>query len=333
MSPLALDANLGPLPPAALARTVADLDPDALRRYPDRAPLEAALAARFGLSPARVVVTAGGDDAIDRTCRVRLGPGRELLRPEPSFEMLDRFASLAGGTTRTVPWPDGQFPLDAFLAAIGASTGVIAVVSPNNPTGAVATATDLRHLAVAAPTALVLLDHAYVEYAATDLTPAGLELPNVVVVRTLSKAWGLAGCRVGYALGSERVVAALRRAGAPYPVAAPSLALALARLSGGEAEVCAHVERVRQEREALVRRLTGLGLEPLPSEANFVLAECGPRFDRVLATLTAHGVMVRSFPGRPGLATALRISLPGAAAPFERLLDALGAAAGPGGRP
>jgi histidinol-phosphate aminotransferase len=333
MTRLALDANLGSLPPAALARAVVDLGPDALRSYPDTAPLEAALAARFGISPRRVLVTAGGDDAIDRLCRVGLGPGWEMVLPFPSFDMLDRCASLAGGSVRPIPWPEGRLPIEEFRAAIGPSTGVIAVVSPNNPTGLVATALDIRLLADAAPRALVLLDHAYVEYAATDLTPAALELPNVAVVRTLSKAWGLAGCRVGYALGSEGTIAALRRAGGPYPVAAPSLALALARLAGGDAEVCAHVERVRAERDTLVERLTSLGLAPRPSQANFVFVECGPRFDRVLAALTARGVLVRSFAGTRGLETALRISLPGSPSAFARLLDALDSAAGPGSGP
>jgi histidinol-phosphate aminotransferase len=333
MSRLALDANLGSQPPAALVRAVVDLGPDGLRRYPDAAPLEAALAARFAIGPDRVLVTAGGDDGIDRVCRIGLGPGREMVLPYPSFDMLDRFAALAGGSLRPIPWPDGRFPIEDFLAAIGPATGVVAVVSPNNPTGTVASASDLRLLAHAAPGALVLLDHAYVEYAATDLTLTALALPNVVVVRTLSKAWGLAGCRVGYALGAAPTIAALRRAGGPYAVSAPSLALALTRLAGGESAVCAHVERVRVERDTLIGLLRSRGLQPRPSEANFVYVECGPRFDRVLAALTARDVMVRRFAGRPGLETALRISLPGAAPAFDRLLDALDAAAGPEARP
>src|SRR5207247_4822990 len=124
----------------------------------------------------------------------------------------------------------GDVPLAPFLTRPAEQPALIAVVSPNNPTGAAATAADIRCLAEAAPNAVVLLDHVYVEYADEDLTPAVIDLPNVVVLRTLSKAWGLAGCRIGYAIGSPEIVASLRIAGAPYPVAAPSVALALGRL-------------------------------------------------------------------------------------------------------
>jgi len=235
-----------------------------------------------------------------------------MLRSEPTFEMFDHFAKLSGAAALTpVPWRCGEFPLAAFLGRLQEQPAVIAVVSPNNPTGAVATAADIRCLAEAAPNAVVLLDHVYVEYADEDLTPAVIDLPNVVVLRTLSKAWGLAGCRIGYAIGSPEVIATLRIAGAPYSVAAPSVALALRQLSGGGERLQTHVTRVREEREQLRARLTALGLEPLPSQANFILAECGVLAPFLTAALAALGVIVRGFPNRPGLTSAMRITLPG----------------------
>jgi histidinol-phosphate aminotransferase len=246
-----------------------------------------------------------------------------MLLPEPTFEMLDHYVPLAGGTFARVPWRGGAFPLAAFLARLADQPAVIAVVSPNNPTGATASAADVRRLAVAAPTALVLLDHAYVEYADEDLTPAVIDLPNVVVLRTLSKAWGLAGCRIGYAIGSPNVIARLRAAGSPYSVAAPSVALALQQLADGEAALRAHVTRVREERTALYARLAALGLAPLPSEANFVLVECGALAPSLTAALAALGIVVRNFPNRPGLTSALRVTLPGNALEFDRLVAGL----------
>ena len=328
---LKLDSNEGPLPPAALLGALATLDPEALRRYPDTSKLEATLADRVGVTPARVIVTAGADDAIDRVCRAYLSAGRAMLLAEPTFEMFDHFAKLAGGTLSRVPWEGrcGEFPLAGFLARLETQPAVIAVVSPNNPTGATASRADIRCLAQAAPAALVLLDHAYVEYADEDLTAAVRDLPNVVVVRTLSKAWGLAGCRIGYAIGGPEVVATMRAAGAPYAVAAPSVALALRQLAGGAAAVRDHVARVREERLALSGRLTALGLEPLPSQANFVLSECGVRAPFLTAALAALGVIVRSFPERPGLTSAVRITLPGNAAEFARLVAALETALAP----
>ena len=324
---LCLDRNEGLLPsPAALAE-LAEADPELLRRYPDVSELTALLAAQWKVAAGRVLVTAGADEAIDRIFRAFLTRGRTLLLPEPSFEMLDRYAALADGELVRVPWPDAAFPTDEFLERVDARTAVIAIVSPNNPTGGVATLADVRRIAEHAPDALVLLDHAYVEYADDDLTAAVLDVPNVVVVRTLSKAWGLAGCRVGYAIGSPDIIAVLRAAGGPYPVAAPSIALAVRQLERGTALLAAHVARVREERAALTRQLKSLGLSPRDSQANFVFVECGDghrggaRF--CAAALAALGVLVREFRDRPGLDTALRITLPGELTGFERLTTAL----------
>ncbi|MDP3910131.1 MAG: aminotransferase class I/II-fold pyridoxal phosphate-dependent enzyme [Gemmatimonadales bacterium] len=323
---LKLDSNEGPAPSAALLASLASLDPELLRRYPDIGGLEAALAERLGVTPERVIVTAGADEAIDRAFRAFLTPGRSLTLPDPSFEMFYRFAALVGAQAERivrVPWGRGPFPTAAFVSALHARTGVAVVVSPNNPTGAVASADDVRRISAARPDAIVLLDHAYVEYADDDLTEAALALPNVLVLRTLSKAWGLAGCRVGYAVGSRGTIAAMRAAGGPYTVAGPSVALALARLAGPAAELRDHVARIREERAALIERLTALGLDPAPSQTNFVFVECGARASFIAAALDALGVVVRAFPDRPALTTALRITLPGDTADFARLVTSL----------
>src|SRR2546430_5436612 len=238
---LRLDSNEGVLPSRTLLGDLSEADPELLRRYPDVSALDAALAARVGVAPDRLLVTAGADEAIDRACRAFLEPGRTLVLPDPSFDMFDCSAALAGGGLVRVPWWDDAFPRDAFASHVDARTAVVAVVSPNNPTGSGATLADVRRVAAAAPNALVVLDHVYVEDADEDLTPALLDLPNVLVLRTLSKAWGLAGCRVGYAVGSPYVIAVLRAAGGPYTVAAPSVALALAQLERGAEPLRAHV--------------------------------------------------------------------------------------------
>ena len=328
---LRLDSNEGVLPPRALLAQLAGADPELLRRYPEVSTLEAALATRLAVAPERVIVTAGADEAIDRACRAFLEPARTALLPDPCFDMFDRCVALAGGTLVRVPWRDGPFPLDGFLERLEARTGVVVVVSPNNPTGAVATLAQVRSLAAAAPNALLLIDHVYVEYADEDLTPGVRDLPNVLVLRTFSKAWGLAGCRVGYAVGSPYVIGVLRAAGGPYSVAAPSIALALAQLERGVEPLRTHVARIRVERGLLATRLAARGLAPQPSQANFVLVECGARAQAIRTALAGRGVVVRDFPGRPGLETSLRITLPGDPADFERLCEALDAALAAGG--
>lgn len=320
---LRLDGNEGAAPPAELLRLAVELGPEVLRRYPSARELEARLAAELGVEPRQVVVTGGGDDALDRACRAALGPGRELVLPVPTFEMLERYPPLVGAAVVPVSWPAGPFPAEAVLAAAGPRTGAVAIVSPNNPTGAVATAADLERLAAALPQVLLIVDLAYVEFADEDLTAVALGLRNAVVVRTLSKAWGLAGLRVGYAVAAAPVCDWLRAAGNPYPTSGLSLALAARRLETGRAQMRALAARVREERQVLGAQLAACGARPLPSQANFVLARFRAA-ERVRAALARAGIAVRAFPGRPGLEDCLRITCPGEPAALERLCAALG---------
>lgn len=325
---LHLDGNEGATPPESLLGALQDFGIDVLRRYPDAAPLEAHLATRLGTSPAQVLVTAGGDDALDRACRVVLAPGRELLFPVPGFEMLARYARLVGGTVVEIPWTEHRYPTDAVLAALSPATAMIVVTSPNNPTGGVATAEDLRRLSAAAPEALLLVDLAYVEFADEDLSAAALALPNAVVVRTVSKARGLAGLRVGYVAGPTPIIDWMRAAGAPYAVSAPSLALAQKSLHAGDEDMQDFVARVRQERSFIASILAELGADPLPSEANFVLTRVrDPLWLR--DALAGLGIAVRAFPGKAGLEQHVRVACPGDSAALLRLEAALRAALRP----
>jgi histidinol-phosphate aminotransferase len=330
---LMLDGNEGLAPPASLLAELAAGGPELLRRYPSPAGLEARLAARLGVSPGRVIVTAGADDAIDRLCRAALGPGRELLLPAPTFEMIARYARVAGGEVVEVPWGNTPYPAALVASRVTARTGLVAVVSPNNPTGRAASVDDLRAVSAAASGvgALVMLDQAYAEFAdrgGEPLLAEALVLPNVITLRTLSKAWGLAGLRVGYAVGPEEVIGWLRAAGAPYAVSAPSLAIAERWLGEGQAAMEGFVGRIQAERGQLAGRLAGLSTEVYESEANFVFA----RFRDALwvrDALAGLGIGVRAFPGKPGLSDGLRITLPGGDASLARLSSALTAACAP----
>lgn len=304
---LRLDANEGPAP-ACLGESW-PLPMDALRRYPEAGALESDLAARFGVAPAQVLATAGGDDGIDRLCRCCLGGGRELVVTEPTFEMFARYARLAGGVLKTVPWWSGPYPLAAVTASVTPATGLVAVVSPNNPTGAVVTAGDLRRLRRDTGDIPLLLDAAYVEFADEDLTAVALSLPRTVVLRTLSKAWGLAGLRVGCLLGPADLLAEVRAWGQPYAVAGTSAALAREALARGEGAMLAGVAAARETRSALFAQLQRLGARPLPGQGNFVF--CRPRdagFAR--AGLAALGYGVRAWPGHALLDGGLRITCP-----------------------
>lgn len=320
-----LDGNEGAVPPSrVVTQTLAHLDPASLRLYPSTAMLEAAIADKLGVNPATVIVTAGGDDGLFRAIRAVVAPGREMILPVPTFEMLDRFARLAGGTVIEVPWPaNAPYPTDAVVAAIAPQTAAICVVTPNNPTGAVATAADLRRLSAAAPHALLIVDLAYVEFADVDVTMAALELPNALVFRTLSKAWGLAGLRVGYAVGPETCIGWLRAVGLPYPISAPSIAVALERIENGDADMTAFVSRVKVERAELSALLRDLGAEMVvSSQGNFVFAHV-PDAVWLRDAMAGLGIAIRAFPNKPGLTCAVRITCPGDADLFSRLERAL----------
>ena len=314
-----LDTNEGAIPSMAVVAELAQGSPDLLRRYPEADAVEALLARSLGVSAEQVLVTAGADDALDRCCRAVIRPGTRAVIPMPTFEMLERFSQLAGACIVPVAWPGGCFPLQDVLRAITDETALIGLISPNNPTGSVLTPADLQQVAQAAPHALILVDMAYGEFADEDLGPAVLALPNAVMVRTMSKAWGLAGLRVGYVAGSAEVIGWLRTAGAPYPLSGLSLAIAERLLTQGPAEMERFVQRVRDERRALAGELATLGARVEPSQANFILA----RFKQpqwVVDGLAGLGIGVRSFAGRDGLADAVRISLPGHKPWFERLI-------------
>lgn len=324
-----LDANEG-------AR-LADLDGrgllagERLRRYPSAAALEARLAREFGLDPSNVLATAGADDGLFRACLAFAGGGRRAVYAEPAFEMLTRYLSLAGAELCPVRERGGRLPIDALLAEIerkGAAVGLIAVVSPSNPTGSVASAADLARLSAAAPEALLLVDLAYAEYADQDLTAAALALPNALVLRTFSKAWGLAAARVGYVLGPAALLEPLRAAGNPYAVAGPSLALAEQRLDRDRGAMGAHVARVARERQAIEARLRQRGACPSPSQANFAFAEV-PDAELFAGVCAGRGLALRRFPGRAGLERAVRLGCPDDPRGLAELLEAIDLALAP----
>ncbi len=326
---LILDSNEGAPPPPELLAQLAKIDADLLRRYPrGKGDLESLLAERFKLEPTQVLVTAGGDEAIDRVCRAMLGPGREIIIPAPSFEMIPHYASLSGGRVVHVNWRTPDFPLNAIRDVISEDTAVISFVTPNNPTGFIASGAALRELSQMAPHAVILADLAYAEFADEDLTDAALGLPNVVVTRTFSKAWGLAGLRVGYAMGPDHVIGWLRAAGGPYNVSAVSLMLAEQQLRHGAKAMQRYVDSVREERRALGEQLTALGATVGPSEGNFLFPKFG-NASLVRDLLASQGVAVRHFGNRLELTDGLRITLPGDADDFARLVNALQVALAP----
>jgi len=301
--PLIADIGLGPDELASITS-----------RYPDTSDLAERIAERHEVSVSRVLVTAGGDDGLFR-CFLATA-GRSVVATTPSFEMIRRYAAQLQTPLIEIPWWDGDFPIGDFLEESTGDPGLAVVVSPNNPTGNVVSAADIRKLADVFP--LLVLDAAYADFADDDPTPAAMDLGNVVVIRTLSKAFGLAGLRVGYALGPPEVIDELKTFGSPYAMASLSAVLASRALREGTGQAEEFAREVTDERGRLIDLLARLDSAPLPSQANFVLAtDVDPCW--LVPAAASLGVGLRKFGDRPELSRCVRISLPGDADGFARL--------------
>lgn len=326
---LALDNNEGVPVDASLLALLRDLSPEQIARYPDQSALETQIANGLGIGHGRVVITNGGDDAIDRVCRAVLSPGDAMLTHGPGFVMIPRWAQLAGACVRSVEWLSGDFPLNPFMDAIDESVRLVAIVSPCNPTGLVVGTDELIRIAARAREAgaVLMLDQAYVEFADEDPIGELVCMENVVIVRTFSKAMGCAGLRVGYAIAMERIATWLRTVGGPYPVSTPSLLLAAACFER-RTEREEIIAQTRANRTVMVDRLRSLGAGVISSQGNFVLA----RFDDAAHTharLLEQGISVRRFLSGGDIENYLRITVPAEQSQLAQFLTALGAIGAP----
>lgn len=315
---LNLAGNEGKPPPRELLQHLATAPTTIASQYPNTASLQQTLADMFHLSASQVIVTAGADDALFRALGAVLSPGRELLLAVPTFEMISRYAELFSADIVEIPWVGAPYPSSEIISRKSDRTAAVCVVSPNNPTGLTIQRDAFLKIADSFPSSLVILDHAYVEFADVDLTQEALTRPNVVVVRTLSKAWGLAGLRVGYALGNENIIGWMRTVGHPFPTSGLSLQLAEEKLRTGSNDVSEYVATVRSERSKLIEVLKELGACPVASEANFVFATFKDA-EKTFQALAHEGIAVRYLGSLGHYREALRITCPGNNSDFAKL--------------
>ena len=332
-TPCAVDlsdnTNLWGAPPGA-RRALGSLDDAAVTRYPSLyAPaLKERLAAYLGVRADMIVTGCGSDDVLDSAIRAVTEPGDRVAVPDPSFAMIPIFARMNGLEPVTVPLVDGTaLDADAMLAT---GARVIYLCSPNNPTGNLLEAAAVERVVREAP-GVVILDEAYAEFASSNGLPLLEVSERVLVCRTMSKAFGLAGLRVGYAAGSPALVAEVEKSRGPYKVSAVAERAAAAALDDDMAWVTARVEEAIANRERLRLELAGRGLRPLDSESNFVLVPVADATGAAAAMRSA-GVAVRPFAGLPAIGDALRISV-GPWEMMERCLAAIDRVGVAGGAP
>ncbi|MFO8173158.1 MAG: pyridoxal phosphate-dependent aminotransferase [Gemmatimonadota bacterium] len=320
------NTNLWGPSPAALS-VIRNAPQEALARYPSvyAGPLKEAVAQRFGVPVENVTTGCGSDDILDSAFRAALFPPGFMTYPGPSFSMVETFAAMNGLTPRMLDWAGAE--RDPGLLLQG-GPALIYLCRPNNPTGATLVREWVEALLGAAGPEgpLVVLDEAYADFAEDDFLLEALAYPRLLVLRTLSKLYGLAGLRVGFGIGSEGLIREVEKSRGPYKVTHLSQDAAVAALkdsSGWPEEI---VRKTVENRERLSRELGVRGLTPLPSQGNFLLVPVEPADAlRVNHGLRRNGVAVRPFPGLPETGDALRVSI-GPWNLMERFLEAMDAA-------
>ena len=280
-----------------------------LTKYPEREPVERVVAKHFGLQAEQVLLTNGVDEAIHLICCAFLEAEDEALIATPSFFMYDVSVQMMTPHLRKVQ-SDATlgFPFERFMAAITERTKLIIVASPNNPTGAVAGREHLLAIAAAAPQAVLMVDEAYYHFDGASVMDDLATVPNLIVARTFSKAYGLANLRIGMLAADAELLKYVRKVSSPYNVngvALDCLPVALA----DEGYVAWYSEQVRAGREQMMNGLRELGVPFFPSHANFVLMNIGPKHKELVQAMRANGVLLRDRSTDPGCDGFVRITI------------------------
>lgn len=299
-----LASNENPAPPLDAIVDAITAAARGSNRYADHRATEVreALAAKLGVSVERVTVGNGTVGLLQQICLSYVDPGDEVVYPWRSFEVYPVYTQLAGGTAVTVPLAaDLGFDIDGLVDAVTERTKLFFLATPNNPIGSACTTAELRSLLERVPSdVIVCIDEAYREFLdpgfgdpVDELLP---EFPNAIVTRTMSKAHGLAGVRVGYAVGDPDVITTIDKTLVPFAVNALAQAAALAALEH-EAEIAVAVDAILAERARVEVELAAAGWSFPNHQANFVWLGTGERTDEVTVELEKRGVVVRPFSG------------------------------------
>ncbi|MGE0553935.1 MAG: histidinol-phosphate transaminase [Gemmatimonadales bacterium] len=306
--------------PSAIAALAELATPGGLAGYPSVtvAGLRDALGEWLGVEPGSLLPGCGSNDLLDSAMRALADPGATVAYAAPTFVMASYFAQSNSLRPLAVPLrSDHQVDAGALLAT---RAPVIYLASPNNPSGT-ATSRELVRTVLDEAPGIVIIDEAYAEFADHSWAVEATRRPNVMVTRTFSKAWGLAGLRLGYAVGSPGLIGEVEKARGPFKVNAVAERVATRAVRNDRAWLAEVVARTRAGRERFAGRLREIGLAPLASAANFVglPVEDAPR---VAAHAMQSGIAIRGFKGLPGIGDLVRVTI-GPDEIMDRLVDAL----------
>jgi len=296
------------------------LNTDWLSRYPEYEEGRAVLAEYFGVSKDEMLISNGVDDAIKLICDTFVDPGDKLVVPAPTFPIYQFFQSVAGGRTALVRYDEGlRLPVERILDAINSRTRWVALANPNNPTGTIIPKGDLRAILEAAPRTLVLVDEAYFDFSGSTVLSWIRKYPNLAVSRTFSKAFGLAGLRIGFIFAHRELAGLMRRTHAVFAVNSLAVACALEAIRHQD-YVRHYAQMVQANRALLCRRLDRMGVTYAPSAANFVFIRVGSKAPEIARRLRQEDILVRDWSYDPHLKGYLRITI-GTGAQTRRLIE------------
>jgi len=303
-----LNTNENPFPPSPkVMQAIASVEPEQLRRYPNAGgdDFRDAAASVLGVSSDMILTGNGSDDVLAVAMLTFLAPGDTLAYPNPTYSLYPVMAQLDEVKVAEVPWErEWSLPIDALIAA---KAQAVFLANPNAPSGTFVSPQKIEELCKKF-SGLVLIDEAYVDFADDNCLPLVREYPNVVITRTVSKAYSLAGLRFGYAVARPEVIREMNKARDSYPVDAISVAAATAAILDQE-YARDKWDRVKSERQRVSSELTQLGWKVYSSEANFILAVCPDgRGEDAYRGLKRQGILVRYF-DKPGLQDKLRITI------------------------
>jgi histidinol-phosphate aminotransferase len=304
--------NTGGCSPRVI-EALAKLRPDQIGFYPPYAAATEAIARYLGVPSDRIAITNGLDEGIMALAVAHLrpaigGPAPEAIVPEPAFEIFRFDTAVAGGTlVQVMPHADFSFPLAEVLAAITPNTRVVFLTNPNNPTGIGMPLDAIRMIATRVPAdTVVFVDEAYAEFAGVSVLPELDAYPNVIVGRTFSKAFGLAGLRIGCLVGASKVLDPIREAVPVYSVNVAAVAAIQAALDDLD-HLHRYLRQVAESKAMLYAACDRLGLRYWPSQSNFVLVCAGDRSDALVKGAFERGIYIRNRSTEPGCAGCIRI--------------------------
>ena len=320
---LRLDFNENTLACSPKVRDVlARISTGELTRYPEREPIEAVVASYLGVEPAQLALTNGVDEAIHVLFQAFLDSGDELLLPVPTYTMYEVYASSTDARVVAVQADaDFLFPFEKLRAAITPRTKIIAIANPNSPTGSIASRAQILEIARRAPQAVLLVDEAYYHFHGETVLDLIGKVPNLIVARTFSKAYGLAGLRLGLLAGPVDLMQWIRRVLSPYSVNSIALACLPAALAD-QPYLDWYTGEVLAARAEFEAALDAARLRRWPSHANFVLVDIGPQHAEFTRRMRDAGVLVRDRSSDPGCDGCVRITI-GTRQQMQQAVEAL----------